>query len=115
MIATDKNIETISQLVEALGRYLSLEKDYIKLDAISKIVTLLKGIAILFVGILIGLFVILFLSAALAYFLSEYVGTEAAFCIMAAIYFVVFLLFIIFRRTLIEKPLVSFLTSLLLE
>ena len=39
----------------------------------------------------------------------------AAFCIVAGFYIVVFLLFMAFRKSWVEKPLVRFLASLLME
>jgi len=94
---------------------LGLQKEYYKLDIIVKVVTLLKISAILLVAMLIGLLVVVFLSFALAYALSTIMPPAWAFCILALFYFIVFLIFIAFRKSLLEKPLVRFLTSLLLE
>jgi hypothetical protein len=42
-------------------------------------------------------------------------GHPAAFCIVAGFYIVAFLLFMAFRKSWVEKPLVRFLASLLME
>ena len=42
-------------------------------------------------------------------------GTVGAFAIIAAVYLVILLLFIVFRKRWIERPLVKFLASLLLS
>ena len=42
MLSSDKNVETIAQLVEVLKHYLGLQKEYLKLDVIDKVVSLLK-------------------------------------------------------------------------
>jgi len=115
MISSDKNVETIGQLVEVIRHYIGLQKEYLKLDSIDKIVRLFTATAIMLAAILISLFVVIFLSFAAAFFLADKVGTVAAFCIVAAFYLFIFLLFVIFRKALIVKPLVRFLTSLLLE
>jgi len=115
MFSNDKNIDTIGRLVEELTRYLNLQKEYYKLDLIVKVVTLLKVAAIVMAAILIFMFVVIFLSCAIAYALSSLVGPAWAFCILAAFYFIIFILFVAFRKSLIERPLVRFLASLFLE
>ena len=41
MFSSDKNVETIGQLVETLKHYIGLQKEYVKLDVIDKVVRLL--------------------------------------------------------------------------
>ena len=41
MFSTDKNIETIAQLIEVVRHYIGLQTKYMKLDIIDKIVRLL--------------------------------------------------------------------------
>ena len=43
------------------------------------------------------------------------VGTAVAFCIVATFYLVILLLFVLFRKKWIERPVVRFLASLLME
>ena len=42
MLSSDKNVETIAQLIEVLKHYLGLQTEYLKLDVIDKVVRLLK-------------------------------------------------------------------------
>ena len=42
MLSSDKNVETIAQLIEAMKHYLGLQTEYVKLDVIEKVVRLLK-------------------------------------------------------------------------
>ena len=44
MLSSDKNVETIAQLIEVLKHYFELHKEYLKLDVIDKVVRLLAGI-----------------------------------------------------------------------
>ncbi|MBQ8988965.1 MAG: phage holin family protein [Prevotella sp.] len=115
MLSSDKNVETIAQLIEVLKHYLGLQTEYVKLDVIDKVVRLLTAaaLAILFFFIIIA--VLLFLSFAFAFWLSAYTGTALAFLIVAVIHFFLFILFILYRKTWIEKPLVHFLATLLLS
>ena len=108
MFSTDKNIETIAQLIEAIRHYIGLRTKYMKLDVIDKIVRLLTAF------IMMGLLLIL-LFLALIYALQPIMGMAAAFACVAGAYFLVLLLFVVFRKRWIERPLVRFLASLLMQ
>lgn len=43
MLSSDKNVESIAQLIEVLKHYLGIQAEYVKLDVIDKVVRLLKG------------------------------------------------------------------------
>ena len=115
MFSNDKNVETIGQLVETLKHYIGLQSEYMKLDVVDKVVRLLTAFAIMVV--LVGLLVLalIYLSFALAYALGALVGTAGGFCIVAGMYLFILVLFISFRHQWIEKPLVKFLASLLMQ
>lgn len=115
MFSNDQNIETIGQLVETLKHYIGLQKEYVKLGTVEKTVRILTAIAMVaIIGVLL-VFTLIFLSFAAAFALGPVVGQVAAFSIIAAVYFIVLLLFLIFRKQWIEKPLVRFLANLLLS
>lgn len=115
MFSNDKNVETIGQLVEVLKHYVGLQTEYLKLDVVDKVVRLLTALTMTVV--LLGLLVIalIYLSFALAFGLGEYVGNVGGFCIVAGIYLVVLLMFVAFRHQWIERPLVKFLASILMQ
>ena len=115
MFSNDQNIETIGQLVDVLKHYAGLQKEYIKLGTVEKTVRILTAIAMTAILGLLLVFVLIFLSFAVVSALSNCLGQVAAFSIVAGVYFLVFLLFIIFRKSWIEKPLVRFLSGLLLN
>ena len=46
MLSSDKNVETIGQLVQAVIRYLNLQKESIKFDVVGKLVQLLTVAAL---------------------------------------------------------------------
>ena len=48
MFSSDKNVETIGQLVEVLKHYIGLQSEYMKLDVVDKVVRLITAIAICF-------------------------------------------------------------------
>jgi len=115
MLSSDKNVETIAQLIEVLKHYLGLQTEFVKLDVIDKVVRLLTAaaLAIIFLFILIAVF--MFFSFALAYWLSTYTGMVLAFLIVSVAHLLLFLIFFHYRKPWIEKPLVHFLATLLLS
>lgn len=115
MFSTDKNIETIAELIEAMRNYVGLQTKYMKLDVIEKVVRLLTAltmVAILMLLLFIGL---IYLSFAGAYALAPIIGTAWAFACVAAVYFLMLILCVAFRKRWIERPLVEFLASLLIN
>ena len=114
MLSSDKNVETIAGLIEVLKHYLGLQAEYVKLDVVDKVVRLLKATALAILFFLIIVAVVMY-SFAIALWLSAYVGLATAFFIVALVHALILLLFIIFRKPWIEKPLVRFLAGLLLN
>jgi len=115
MLSSDKNVETIADLIKTLRHYVSVLAEYTKLDAIDKVVQLLTAVALLVISSVIILFVIFFLSIMAAYWIAPMVGKVAAFAIMAGIYLLLFVVFLCNKRRWIERPLVKFLANLLLS
>lgn len=115
MLSSDKNVETIAQLIEVLKHYLGLQTEFVKLDLIDKVVRLLTAaaLAILFFFIIIA--VLMYLSFAIAFWLASFVGAAWAFFIVSLFHLLFFVVFIYFRKPWIEKPLVHFLAELFLS
>ena len=114
MLSSDKNVENIAQLIEVLKHYLGLQTEYVKLDAIDKVVRLVTAAALAIVFILVICAVLTYLSFALAFWLAPITGHALAFFIIAILYLLLLILFFFFRKPWIEKPLVRFLASVLL-
>lgn len=115
MFSTDQNIETIGQLVEVLKHYIGLQKERLELDVIDKVVRLITVLTLTFVLSLLLLLALIYVSFAVAYALGNLVGMVASFTLVAGFYLFIFLLLIMFRKQWIEKPVVRFLASLLME
>ena len=115
MFSNDRNIETIGQLAEVIKHYIGLQSKYMKLDVIDKVVRVLTVLAMTFVLLLLLLLAIIYLSFAVAYALAPLMGTAAAFASVAGIYFFTLLLFVVFRKKWIERPLVKLLANILLQ
>lgn len=115
MFSSDKNIETIGQLVEVIKHYIGLQSEYMKLDVVDKVVRLLTICAMtVIMGFLLAL-ALIYLSFAAAYALEPLLGMCGAFFAIAGLYIVILILFVCFRHRWIEKPLVKFLASLLMQ
>ena len=115
MLSSDKNVETLAQLIEVLKHYFGLQKEYVKLDVIDKVVRLLTAATLAVIFFLIIIAVLMYLSFAAAFWLANYMSTATAFLIMGGVHLLIFIVFIIFRKPWIEKPLVHFLAGLLLS
>ncbi|MBP5408883.1 MAG: phage holin family protein [Prevotella sp.] len=115
MLSSDKNVETIAQLVEIIKHYLGLQKEYLKLDIIDKIVRLLTFAALVVVFSVLLVAVLMYLSFAIAFWLASYMGTALAFLVVGGIHLLLIIIVFIYRKKWIEKPLVRFLANLLLE
>ena len=115
MFSSDKNVETIGQLVEVLKHYIGLRSEYMKLDAADKVVRLLTALIIGSLLLALLALALIYLSFAAAFAMADYVGLAPAFCIVAGAYLLILVLFILFRQQWIEKPLVKFLASLLMQ
>ncbi len=115
MFSTDKNVETIGQLVETLQHYIGLQKEYVKLDVVDKVVRLLTAMTIAVALLFLLAMALIYLSFAAAYALEPAVGMVGGFCIVAVFYLFILILFIAFRHQWIEKPLVKVLAGILLQ
>ena len=115
MLSSDKNVENIAQLVEVLKDYVGLQKEYLKLDVIDKVVRLATALTLAIVLLILGVAVLFYLSFALIYWLDPITGTALAFFLMALLFLVLFIMVYRFRKTWIERPLVRRLARLLLN
>lgn len=115
MFSNDRNIETIGQLVEVLKHYVGLQSEYVKLDVIDKVVRLITALIMAAVFFLLVIIMMIYFSFAAAHALASVMSMTAAFCVVAAFYLFVLILFLIFRKRWVERPLVRFLASLLME
>ena len=84
MFSNDKNVETIGQLVETIKHYIGLQKEYLKLDVVDKVVRLLTAFTITLVLVGLLTIVLIYLSFAAAFALGNWLGMVWGFCIVAA-------------------------------
>jgi hypothetical protein len=115
MLSSDKNVESIAQLIEVLKGYIGLQKEYLKLDVIEKFVRLITALTLAVVLVILGIAFLFYLSFAVVFWLEPMTGKALAFFLMALI-FLLLLIFVFFnRKAWIERPLVRFLADTLLK
>lgn len=114
MISSDKNVETLTQLIEILKHNIELRTEFLKLDVTARVVRLLAAATLAALFFLILLAVILFVSMAAVVWLAQYWGMATALAAAAAFYIAVLILVYACRKSWIERPLVKFLSDVLL-
>ena len=91
MLSNDKNVESIAQLIEVLKDYVGVQKEYLKLDIIEKVVRLVTAMTLTIVLLILGVAVLFYLSFAVVYWIEPLTGTAWAF-FLVALFFVLLIL-----------------------
>jgi hypothetical protein len=115
MLSSDKNIESIVELIEALKEHFELQKEYLELNVIEKVVKLVTALAVAIIFVILGVAVLFYLTFALVYWIAPLTGLALAFFLVAAFFVALLALLCAFRKQWIERPLVRFLANTLLN
>ena len=104
------------KLFNEARKFFALEWDYTKLTAVEKLAVLLSAVAFVAVVIIIGIFILQYLFAALISVLASALGcTWGANLIAAAILGVLLLVVFAFKKQLIVDPVARFVSKLFLK
>ena len=115
MFSNSKNIESIGKLLLEFKKYLELQKEFVKLDAIEKMTVILSAILIVTVLLLLGSIVLLFLTFALAYYLGDVLGSlSLGFGLISAFILLLTVIFYLNRNRMVIQPMARFMTKLIL-
>ena len=115
MLSSDKNIESIVELVEALKEHVGLQKEYLELNVIEKVVRLVTALTIAIIFVILGVAVLFYLTFALVYWIAPLTGLALAFFLVALFFIILLIVLCVFRKRWIEQPLVRFLANTLLN
>ncbi len=116
MFSDDSSIENFKQLFIELKRFLELQKDYLKLDAVEKLSKLFYMIVLAFLLSSLTMIALFYLMFTCAYLLDQWLDNLAAsFGIVTAIVAIIALLVYAFRKPLIIEPMVRTLANILLN
>lgn len=116
MISSDKNIETISQLIFEVKKYIEIKGKCLQIDFVSKLSKLLTGLVVVSALFLLGAIALVFVSMLAASLLEPLVGsTTLSYAIIVAFYALLGLMVYVKRQAWIEAPIVNFLGQLFLD
>lgn len=114
MLSTDQNLNTLGELFEEVVRYVRLRKDYSELWLVEKLTTVAAAAIVAVLVLLLTLTALFYASLGISFALMPSLGTLGSFMLTAA--FFAFLAWVVyrFRESLVERPIVNFLASVLL-
>lgn len=102
MIEQDK----LEELTENLNKYVKTNIELIKLEATERICVVGSKLIVSLILIMVGCLFVLFISLGVSFYLSDYFNNNSiGFVIVAGFYFLIGLILLIGKRTLVEKPL----------
>lgn len=116
MFSSNRNIETISQLVVEIKRHLELRGKSLQISFVSKLTRLFAALVLGALLFLFGGLALLFVSMMLVATLAAYLGSAIpAIGIVVLVYVFLGVLVYVQRRRWIEAPLANFLAGLFLD
>lgn len=115
MLSSDKNVQSIAQLVEVLKNHIGLQTEYLKFDVIDKIVRLVTALVLTIIIFILLIATLFYLSFAIVYWMAPVTGLGGAFGIISGVFFVLLCIIIFNRKAWIERPLVRFMADVLLN
>jgi hypothetical protein len=115
MLSSDKNVESIVELIAALKEHVELQKEYLELNVIEKVVKLVTALTVAIIFVILGVSVLFYLTFAIVYWIAPLTGLAMAFFFVALFFVALLTLLYSFRKQWIERPLVRFLANTLLN
>ncbi|MGL4851661.1 MAG: phage holin family protein [Phocaeicola sp.] len=116
MFSDKQNIDNLEELFVELKAYIQLRQEHLKFEIVEKITTLVSAILLALVLLILCGMVLFYFALAVAYILAPLVGGLAtSFTIISGAITCIVILIILFRKTLIVKPLAKFLANLFLN
>ena len=105
----------LAHLLDVIAHDLGLRVEYTKLTIIAKSVKLISAAILAFVMLLLTAGILLCLSVGAAYWIATTFGIIQASLTLAGFYLVAIIVVYLGRKVFFERPIVRFLTRLLLE
>jgi hypothetical protein len=115
MLSSDKNVESIVELIDALKEHVELQKEYLELNVIEKVVKLVTALTIAVIFVILGVAVLFYLTYAIVHWIAPLTGLALAYFLVAMFFAALLVLLCVFRKQWIERPLVRFLANTLLN
>lgn len=116
MFSSDRNIETISQLIVEIKRYVELRAESLQIDIVSKMSRLFTAIILFVVLFMLSALAVMFMSMTAAAALASIVGGMAtAYAIIVVVYIIIGIVIFCNRKKWIKAPIAGFLADLFLN
>ncbi len=116
MFSSNHNIKTLEELVAEIKRYFELQKRYVRLEFVSKLVVLLSALILGMIMFLVGAVAFILIAFCMASLVGDLTGSLTLGYASVALFFVV-LAGVVYanRNKWITAPLVNFLGNLFLS
>lgn len=116
MFSTNRNVRTLTELVAEIKRYLELQKRYVGLEVVSKLVVLLSALILGMILFLIGAVAFILIAFCLASLVGDLTGSlTLGYAAVAGVFVLLALVVFANRRRWITAPIVNFLGRLLIN
>lgn len=115
MLSSDKNIQSIEQLLTVVKEYISIEEKHLRLELTEKLIRLCKGIIFFLIVLVLSIGVLFYLSSAFVSWLIPLMGEIQAYSAMAALFLFMIIIVACKRRSWIERPLTRFFANIILK
>lgn len=113
LFSSSKNIETIERIVREIKEYINLQKEFVRLDLISKLTIMLSALIVGALLFVMGMMVILFLAIAGGTLLGDWLGSTAlGYALVSLLLIVMAVVVYCSRRRLFVRPITRFLSNL---
>ena len=116
VLSSNRNIDTICQLIEELKRYVELKTDGLQIDIVSKLSKLLSALIIGAIIFMIVELALIFVSMMIAAALTSLIGNATiAYALIVCAYALIAWIIYCNRTKWIENPITNFLAHLFIE
>ena len=101
----------VQQILVELKKYMQLQSDYLQVTMVEKLTKLMSKLIIAIVALMLVVLILFYLLFALAHALAPVLGFVASFSIVAAIFLVMLVILIVFKKQLIVNPILKLLVD----
>lgn len=98
MLSSDKNIETISQLLAEVKHYVELRSESLQIDFVSKLSRLLTALVLFAILFMLCALAVMFVSMTVAAALTPIVGSQALAYALIVLCYVIIGMIVLFNR-----------------
>ena len=107
-------IENIDNIRKEVQEYVEIKLDLIRLHTAEHLARLLSSASTIVIAGYLAFFILMFISFAGGFFIGSLLhSNEAGFLCVAGFYFLVLVIFLVFRKQIVERPVIKAVLRLL--